>query len=210
MKKLNLISSVLLAIALAFIGTSAALAAWGGAVNARDRADGGWIGNDDPDNVRRPHGPDSVWQDLSLAEWDEPSHDWVYDRWNRWGQAATALFNAEWQVKGLGTQLRIADQFYYNYTGVANWNYPYSKVPENENPLEELIQGYTEVDGEINNPNTIIGGYNYFIDYRFDSEKIAVAGSPTFNSDLEWCDNFFLSCEPIDRTGMMRKVALVQ
>lgn len=162
MKMLHLISSVLLAITLAFIGTSTVLAAWGGGINARDRADGGWIGDDDPDGVRRPHGPDSVWQELSLAEWDEPSHDWVYDRWNRWGQAATALFNAEWQVKGLGTQLRIVD------------------------------------------------GNNYFIDYRFDSEKTAIAGSPTLNSDLEWCNNFFLGCDPIDRTGMMRKVALVQ
>lgn len=210
MKRLHPIPLLILVTALTFAGTATVLAAWAGGINARDRADGGWIGNDNPDNVRRPHGPDSVWQDLSLGEWDEPNHDWVYDRFNKWGQAAKDLFNAQWQDKGLGTQLRIADQFYYNYTGVANWNYPYSKNPENENPIEELAQGYTEVDGEINEPNKIVVGNNYFIDYKVDSEKKAIAGSPTFNSDLEWCNNFFLGCDPIDRTGMMRKVALVQ
>lgn len=134
--------------------------------------------------VPRPvRGAGSFGYRASLAEWDEPNDDWVYDRWNKWGQAAKDLFNAQWQDKGLGTQLRIADELYYNYTGV---------------------------DGEINEPNKIVVGNNYFIDYKVNSEKKAIVGSPTFNSDLEWCNNFFLGCDPIDRTGMMRKVALVQ
>jgi len=109
--------------------------------------------------------------------------------------------------KALGFQLTIVDQYWYNFDGYWTTNLPYTKAAENESWYEEWIQGYTEVDTELNNPSAVVAGINYFIDYRIDSEKSP--SNPRFESEIEWCDKSYISCN-WDVTGVFYKTVTVQ
>lgn len=186
------------------------LAAWTGQQNGRDLAVNGWIGADNPGEQTGTYSVDNIWQDAVLNEWDEPSHDWVHDKFNRFGQAAEDKLDAEPATKGLDFELRIHDQTYYNFTGNWNTNLPFSKGAENENPFEELIQGYTEVDTEIQEPMLIATGVDYFIDYQIDAEKNPTPTAPDFWTEIEYCDNDFASNCNFDPTGWWRKKLVVR
>jgi hypothetical protein len=193
----QLIRAALAALALMMAAASATLAYSGQTI----ATDSGWnTGWDNPDGLTGTYSVDNVWQDFYLSEWNEPYHDWARDRWNRWGPTAEAKLNNESSSKGLGFQLTIIDQYWYNFTGNWNTNLPWSKGAENENVIEELIQGYTEVDTEIQDPVRINVNYNYYIDYQIDQERQVGYRYPVFYSEIEWCDNWFLACN-YDLTG---------
>jgi hypothetical protein len=106
-------------------------------------------------------------------------------------------------------EIRIHDQFYYNFTGGWNTNLPWSKGAEGENPFEELAQGYTEVDLEQKDPWRINFGAFYFFDAQFDAEKAAINGLPDFVSEVEYGDKNFITIN-FDETGYMNKKVLQQ
>ncbi len=201
----------LLAAFIALIVTSSPSVAgvWVGQDNGRDLNGGGWIGNDNWDNVTGTYAPDNVWEDTYLSEWSEPGHDWMRDRFLKWGAAAEQKLNNESATKGLDTEMRIHDQFYYNFVDAWNSNLPFSKGPENENPAEELFQGYTEVDAEIQEPKLIDVNFNYFWDIKIDSEKAPLVGHPDFYTEIEYCDNNFNNCNH-DVMGWFEKKVRVQ
>lgn len=97
--------------------------------------------------------------------------------------ASEDKLNRETETRALGTEMRIHDQFFCNYTGNFNTNLPWSKAPANENWFEELLQGYTEVDMEMVDPWRIVAAFDYFWDLKFDSEKPAESAKPNFYGD---------------------------
>ncbi|HSW43095.1 MAG TPA: hypothetical protein VLM76_11355 [Patescibacteria group bacterium] len=210
-RKQNLFN-VLIAAAMASVlasGTTLA-AVWSGQVNGRDLDGGGWTGNDNPDNDTGSYSVNNAWQNTYISEWSEPSDDWMRDRFMNWGAAAERKLNNESATHGLGTEMRIHDQLFYNYNGNFNTNLPFSKAPENEWWFEELSQGYTEVDMEIQEPRLINANFNYFWDIQIDSEKAPTAAQPHFYTEIEYCLNDFATDCWHDVTGWFQKQALVQ
>ena len=57
---------------------------------------------------------------------------------------------------------------------------------------------------EIQDGNRINANFNYFWDLKIDAEKPPEPGKPTFYSEIEYCNNFFNSCN-YDVTGWFRK-----
>ncbi|HYN50722.1 MAG TPA: hypothetical protein VES62_07335 [Thermoleophilaceae bacterium] len=146
---------------------------------------------------------------LILSEWVEPSHDWVRNKNLYWTQTAEDYLDANSATKAIEYEIRIHDQYYYNFVNSWSTNLPYSKAPENENWLEELQQGYTEVDMEQYTPSLINPQVYYFWDQAFDSEKTAISGWPDFYSEMEWCNKNYTGCY-YDVTGWMNKKVLQQ
>ena len=205
----RLLGAVCLSLVSMLVTTSIVLA-WSGQTNGRDLSFSPWIGNDNNDGVTGSYAPDNIYQDLILREWDEPYHDWIDDKFNRWGQAAEDKLDAESATKGLGFELTVHNQWYYDFTNSWNTNLPYSKEPENENPIEEAQQGYTEVDTEIQEPYLINVSFNYFLSYQLDAERTPTSTQPDFYSQIEYCDNNFLTNCFHDDTGWLQKVTLVK
>jgi hypothetical protein len=190
---------------LSFVGVSAVLAVGGGAQNGEDTGCCGWTGADNPaPGTQANFSYANVTHNLILSEWIEPSHDWVRNRTMIWSQGPEDYLDANASNRALDYEIRIHDQFYYNF--VANWstNLPISKAPENENPIEELAQGYTEVDMEQYDPALINANVHYFWDQQFNSEKTAIPQWPDFYSEVEWCTKSFALVE-YDVTGWMEK-----
>lgn len=198
-----------LAAALTVFAAAAVLAVGNGAQNGQDVNCCGWIGNDNPDGLTGSYAYVNETHNMILSEWNEPSHDWVRNNNIIWTQAAEDKLDRDTCCRTLTYEQRIHDQFYFNYTGNANWNLPLSKVPENENWFEEQQQGYTEVDAEQVDPWRINVNTWYFIDLQFDSEKPSIAGRPDFYSEIEWCDKNFVNCF-FDVTGWMERKVLQQ
>jgi hypothetical protein len=170
----------------------------------------GWAGIDNPDGLTGSYSVDNSWQDVYISEWAEPNHDWMRDRFMRWGAAAEQKLNNETGWRALDTEMRIHDQFFYNFAGNWNTNLPWSKAPEGENALEELLQGYTEVDMEVKDPWKINAAFDYFWDLQFDAEKPPEIARPDFYSEIEYCDKDFASNCNFDVTGWFRKKVLQQ
>jgi hypothetical protein len=175
-----------------------------GVRNGLDSACCGWIGNDNPGAVGT-YSVDNIWQDVYLSEWAEPKHDWVRDRFMKWGAAAEAKLNNESAQKGLGPEIRIHDQFFFNFTGNWQTNLPWSGAAASENAFEEFAQGYSEIDMEIQEPVKINAGFDYFWDIQVDAEKPPEPGKPDFWSEIEYCDNDFRSNCNWDETGWFEK-----
>lgn len=192
-----------------FLAVSAVLAVGNGATNGKDSACCGYTGNDNPDGLQGSYAYLNGTHDLILSEWVEPSHDWVRNRYMWWTQTAKDYLNANSSTKAIDWEIRIHDQYYYNFVNNFNTSLPYTKAPENENWLEELAQGYTEVDMEQDVPSRISAETHYFWDQQFDSEKSATSTKPDFYSEVEWCNKSYTSCN-YDVTGWMRKVVLQQ
>lgn len=185
------------------IGTTSSVLAWSGESNGSD-----YLSGQDNPGATGSYSVDNTWQDFYLSEWSEPSHDWARDRYNRWSSTTyNNVLYPQRNSKALGFQLTIVDQYWYNYTGSWATNLPYTKAAENENPIEELLQGYTEVDTEINDPSRIVAGVNYYIDYQIDSERSP--SNPRFESEIEWCDKSYITCN-WDITGVFYKTITVQ
>lgn len=194
---------------LTFVVASVVLAVGNGAQNGEDTGCCGWIGSDNPDGQSGSYAYGNVTHNLILSEWAEPSHDWIRNRNMYWAQSTEDYLDANASTKTLTYEITIRNQYYYNWVSGFSTNLPYSKAPENENPIEELAQGYSEVDMEQYNPALINANFNYFWDQKFDSEKSAIAGEPDFYSTLEWCNKNFVSCF-YDDTGWMNKKVLQQ
>jgi hypothetical protein len=196
------------AAALSVVAVSVAVAVGGGAQNGLDTFINGWIGLDDP-GVQQDWSYNQVEHDFILSEWVEPSHDWVRTREMVWSFAAATKLNNISATRNLEFAVKIENQSYYN--GINNWNTnaPFSKAPEGSSFAEEAADGYTEVEMEMIEPHRTTNGVFYFWDQQFDSEKAAVAGAPTFRSQLENCNEFWGDCFT-DETGWMRKKVLQQ
>jgi hypothetical protein len=193
------------AMIMTFAFGTALVFAWSGGTNGSDAT----TGQDSP-GATGSYSVDNRLQDGYLSEWDEPSHDWARDRYNMWSQAVyNNVLVANKATKALGWQLSIINQNWYNYVNTFNTNLPFTKAPENENPLEEAAQGYTEVDTEIKDPSAVDWGVFYFIDYKIDSEQKATSNGPTFETEIEWCNKTYTTCN-FDVTGVWTKSALVQ
>lgn len=169
----------------------------------------GWPGIDNPDGVTGSYSIDNNWQDFYLSEWTEPTHDWVRERFMLFHQNRIDKFAVDKNDKALDFEQQIKNQFYYNFTGAFNTNVPWTKAPEAENAAEELFQGYSEVDTEVKDIIKFVAEFNYFVDLKWDSEKSAIAGAPTFDSEVEYCNKFFLACN-FDGTGRFSKKVLQQ
>lgn len=167
----------------------------------------GWIGTDAP-GAQGTYAYVNATHNMILSEWDEPSHDWVRNQQMTWTQLAEDKLDAETNTRTLTYEIRIHDQFYYNFTGGWNTNLPWSKGAEGENAFEELAQGYTEVDLEQVDPWRINFGAFYFFDAQFDNEKAAINGLPDFWSEIEYCNKDFASNCNFDETGFMNKKVL--
>lgn len=190
-----------------------AIALNNGAMNGIDQPPPG-TGIDDPDtpDLEGSYSVDNYLHDFYLSEWLEPSDDWVRNRWMWWNAAREQTLNNQSATKGLGTEVRIKNQDYYDFNnGVAgdkfNTNLPWTKRPENENALEEWIRGYTEVDMEIKDASKINKEVFYFWDIKVDSERIPTSSQPIFNSEIEYCDKNFDHCQ-YDQIGQFNKVVL--
>lgn len=174
-----------------------------GQINGQDLFGSGGV--DESDNFESScWSPDNVRQNTYLREWLEPTHDWFYNNYNRWSASRKTCLDQSNATKALGIEMRTHDQYYYNYTGTFNTNFPYSKAPENENPAEELAQRYTEVDMEVVNPNNIVAGRDYYMNLQWDSEKTPSGGRPDFYTEIEWCNKTYTSCS-WDETGWFEK-----
>lgn len=191
------------ALTLSLVLAAAALAVGNGAQNGEDIDCCGWIGTDSP-GAQGSYSYINPTHDLILSEWIEPGHDWLRNRDMFWTQQAENKLDAETDSKTLTYELRIHDQFYYNFSNAFNTNLPWSKAPEGENAIEELAQGYTEVDMEQVDPWRININTNYFWDQRFDSEKASINGLPDIWSEVEYCNKQFNSCN-FDETGWLNK-----
>lgn len=207
---LQVVVATVLASVLSFVAVSAVLAAWAGETNGLDSSCCGWIGNDNQDGVTGSYSVDNIHQQARISEWDEPSHDWVRDRLNRWGQEAENKLDRESDTRGLGMEMRIHHQDYYNFTGNWQTNLPWSGAAASENFIEEAEQGYTEVDTEIQHPAQIVVDVNYFIDYQVNSQTIGTTTRPDFWTEIEYCDNNFSTNCNYDITGWFRKKFVVQ
>lgn len=196
--------SVAAAAILTVMTSGLAFAVGNGAQNGEDINCCGWTGNDNPDGLQGSYAYVNPTHDLILSEWVEPSHDWLRNRDMIWTQQAENKLDAETDSKTLTYELRIHDQFYYNHSNAFNTNLPFSKAPEGENAIEELAQGYTEVDMEQVDPWRINVDQNYFWDQRFDSEKASINGLPDIYSEVEYCNKQFNSCN-FDVTGWLNK-----
>lgn len=190
-------------IGLSFLLATAVLAVCCGNKNGEDINCCGWIGTDAPGG-QGSYAYVNATHNMILSEWGEPSHDWVRNQQMTWTQAAENKLDAETNTRTLTYEMRIHDQFYYNFTGQFQSNLPWSKAAEGENPIEEAIQGYTEVDLEQKDPFRINFGAFYFFDSQYDSEKASIAGLPDFVSEIEYCNKQFNSCN-FDETGYMNK-----
>ena len=111
--------------------------------------------------------------------------------------------------KGLDFEQRIKHQDYYNFDFAWNTNVPFTKAPENENFLEEWRSGESEVDTEVKDITRFVAEFNYFLDLRWDATLPAVVNAPKFESEVEYCDKFFFSCN-WDVTGRFYKMVLQQ
>jgi hypothetical protein len=189
---------------LSLIAVGAALAVGGGAQNGEDTSCCGWTGSDNPDNASGSYSYGNVTHNLILSEWVEPTHDYVRNKNMIWAQSTEDYLDSQASTRALDYEIRIHDQTYYNFVNTWQTNLPWSKAPEAESWIEELDQGYTEVDMEQDNPGLINANFNYFWDQRFDSEKTAIANAPWFWSELEWCNKIYHPCY-FDYTGSMRK-----
>ena len=212
MRRLRVLAAFALSGVASLAGTSVVLAAWTGQVNGRDLAINGWIGSDEPNNppLQGSYSFDNIRQDGILKEWAEPTHDWVSNEFMRWGQAAKDKLNREADQKGLGIELTIDDQDFYDFNGIWNSNVPWSKGAENENAVEEFIQGYTEVDIEIQDPSRINVGVDYWTSYQIDAERDPTPTRPDFGINIEWCDNNFTTHCFYDAVSWWRKKQLVR
>ena len=164
-------------------------------------------GYDNP-GAQGSYSVDNTWQDVWLSEWSEPYHDWFRDRYNRWSTAAVNnVLIPQRNTKAMNWEINILDQYYYNFANNWSTNAPLTKNPENENWLEELAQGYTEVDTEVNDPGRLVANVNYFVDYQMDSEKsswtvLPEIAQPKTTTEIEWCDKDYMSHCFYDETGI--------
>lgn len=208
-KALRAIAAFAFGAALSAIGVSAVAAVCCGDWNATDKNINGWIGNDDP-GIIQDWAYHSATHDFVLTEWLEPSHDWVKTRDMDWSFEAATKLNEISDTRNLEFAVKISDETYYNGRDDNFFtNTPWSKAPEGSTFFEEAWDEYTEVEMEMIEPHLIDNGSVYFWDQQFDSEKSAVAGAPTFSSQLENCNEFWGDCK-YDETGWMRKKVLQQ
>jgi hypothetical protein len=204
-------AALMLGVASALLSAAVVLAVMdNGERNGQDLNCCGWFGSDNPEGKTGSYSVDNTWQDVWLSEWAEPKHDWVRDRFMRWNAAAEQKLNDESAQKGLGPEIRIHDQDYFNFTGNWNTNLPWSGAAVSENWFEEAVQGYTEIDLEIQEPVNIVKDFNYFWDIQVDAEKPPNAAKPEFYSEIEYCDNNFASNCNWDVTGKFWKKILQQ
>lgn len=203
------VASMAIAAVIAATTASLVLGVDNGAQNGLDSAVGGWLGDDNPNDDTGSYSVDNGFQDATLREWLEPHHDWMKDGFMKWGAAAETKLDNETDTRALDAEMRIHDQFYYNYTGNWNSNLPWTKGAEGENAIEELRQGYTEVDIEMSDPWRINAGFSYFWEIEINSEKKSTATNK-FYTELEYCNKDHASNCNFDVTGYFRKKVLQQ
>ena len=176
-----------------------------GATNGKDDEVNGWHGLDNPDGQTGTYSIDNNWQDFSISEWAEPNHDWVRERFMLFHQNRIDKFWQDRNDKALDFEQRIKHQDYYNFLNAWNTNVPFTKAPEGEGFIEEGIQGYSEVDTEVKDITSFVGEFNYFLDLKWDAQMPPVANAPTFDSEVEYCNKFFVGCN-FDGTGRFWKM----
>jgi hypothetical protein len=198
-----------LGILASFALVAGVLALTNGTQNGRDTAGDPWYGDDNPDDLQGSYAYNNSPHDLILNEWNEPGNDWIRNLDMDWSYDAAVKLNNETGTHALDYEIRIHDQYYYNFVNSWQTNLPISKAPENENWFEELNQGYTEVDMEQDDPYRIDNTGLYYWNQYFDSEKSAVSGAPQFYSEIEYCNKSYTGCN-FDVTGKMHKKVLMK
>lgn len=208
----NRFISIALGAVLALGISNVVIAVDNGTTNGFDSELNGWNGLDNPDGVTGSYSIDNNWQDFYLSEWLEPKHDWLKERFMLFHQNRIDLFWTDRNDRGLDTEVRIGsanpDQDYYdriaNASGGFNTNMPFTKAPEDEDPIQERFQGYSETDMEMKDIVKFKAEFNYFWDTQWNSQKSSIAGHPVFNTEIEYCNKFFIDCR-FDGTGRFFK-----
>src|SRR5919106_3798978 len=96
-----------------------------GTYNAADH--NSWAGGTDAPIPDKTWGPDNAWDDMLLAEWCEPNHDWLRDRYIRWSSSAMQIVHNRWNnyQNFMVIEQHIKDEWQYNNRNNTDSNLPY-------------------------------------------------------------------------------------